>query len=186
MLCPKCKTVEMIDHNLEQGLSSQQCPACQGNWLLLEDYLSWKTNHNDELLPQHDESLNVEEIIDTTKALICPISGSLMTKFKISHQSEHRLDISSRCGGIWLDKGEWELLKKFGLALQLNQIFTDSWQNKLRSATTKEALTRLYHERFGEQDYEKLVEIRQWIEHHPKRKLIESFLISNDPWSIIK
>lgn len=186
MHCPKCKTVEMTDSNLEPELANQYCPSCEGNWLFLEDYLNWKITHDKEVLPQNDESLNIEEIIDTKTALLCPISGGLMSKFRISNQSEHRLDISAKCGGIWLDKGEWELLKEFKLTLELNRIFTDSWQNQLRSATTKDVLTKLYNERFGEQDYQKLIEIKHWIDQHPKQKLIRSFLMNNDPWSIIK
>lgn len=188
MHCPKCKTVELNDGYLEPSLASKSCPSCQGDWLLLDDYLNWK-NTNQTACAEHinnDNDLNIEEIIDTKRALICPISGTLMTKFRITKDTEHRLDLSSATGGIWFDKGEWQLLKKFNIALQLNQIFTTAWQNSIRSEMTKEVLSKLYIDRFGQQDYQKLTEIKQWIDQHPQKEHIKSFLLSNDPWSTTK
>ncbi|WP_392560127.1 zf-TFIIB domain-containing protein [Orbus mooreae] len=188
MHCPKCKTVSLNYGYLEHNLPSKVCPSCQGHWLLLDDYLNWKNAliNDSSLMTDLESKINVEEIIDTKHALICPISGILMTKFRITKQTEHRLDVSSATGGIWIDKGEWELLKKFNLAQQLNHIFTTSWQNKIRTEMTREVLAKLYIDRFGEEDYYKLAEIKQWIDQHPQKEYIKSFLFSHDPWSTVK
>ncbi|MFT5611914.1 MAG: Zn-finger nucleic acid-binding protein [Arenicella sp.] len=56
--------------------------------------------------------------------MVCPVSGRLMTKYRISKDIDHRLDLSPTASVIWMDKGEWGLLKEKGLAGKLNQIFT--------------------------------------------------------------
>ena len=85
------------------------------------------------------DDINVEvETIDnneTKKAMLCTESSAIMTKFYIFSDIEHKLDWSEK--GIWLDKGEWELLKEKGVADKLNQIFTDEYQKSIREEKAK-------------------------------------------------
>ncbi len=39
-----------------------------------------------------------------------------MRKLRLSTTTEHRIDYSASVAGVWLDKGEWQLLKEEGLA----------------------------------------------------------------------
>jgi len=104
-------------------------------------------------------------------------------KYRISKDSSHRLDLSPDVGGIWLDKGEWEYLKKAGLAHQLNTIFTTPWQRKVRSESAKDTFEQMYRKKFGNEDYEKIKSMRAWLVAHPHRNALRAFLMAEDPWS---
>ncbi|WP_245614611.1 TFIIB-type zinc ribbon-containing protein [Leminorella grimontii] len=106
-----------------------------------------------------------------------------MTKFRISKDTAHRLDLSARVNGIWLDKGEWELLKTHGLAGRLNTLFTDFWQRQVREAQADDRLDEMYRSLLGEDDYEKLKELRNWLKQHPQRERMRAFLLAEGPAS---
>jgi Zn-finger nucleic acid-binding protein len=74
-----------------------------------------------------------------------------MTKYRISADTQHRLDLSPTVNAVWLDKGEWNLIKEKGLATKLSDIFTDHWQHEILDAETSEVLQQLYARRFGDQ-----------------------------------
>lgn len=183
MKCPSCETGELLNSYLDDLFPCKTCNHCGGNWLLLADYLRWKDSHADAAIPPEDVNI---ELTESKKALLCPSTGSVMLKYRISKQSSHRLDLSPAVNGIWLDKGEWDLLKKNGLAHQLNAIFTATWQKKIRSESSADVFDQLYREKFGETDYEKIKEIRAWLQKNPHIDALRAFLISDDPWSVSK
>jgi hypothetical protein len=41
----------------------------------------------------------------------------------------------------------------------------------------------MYLERFGESDYQKIKEIRGWLQEHPNRNNLIAFLLDKDPFS---
>jgi hypothetical protein len=94
------------------------CTYCGGDWVLVEDYAVWRERHPDY---EFAKDIHVEEInvADTKKSMLCPSTKTIMRKFKISATTSHRLDYSTAVGGLWLDKGEWELLVREGLPSQL-------------------------------------------------------------------
>lgn len=183
MNCPSCGNGNLEYAYLDELFPCKTCNHCNGNWLLLEDYLRWKETRPIKL---KDEGQIDVELSETKKALICPVSGSLMLKYRISKDTEHKLDLSPAVNGIWLDKGEWALLKKEGLADKLNAIFTAPWQRKIRSEASADVFEQLYLEKFGETDYKKVKEIRDWLISHPHSDSLRAFLISDNPWSATK
>lgn len=180
MKCTRCKQGELKSDFLDDTIPCRTCDACGGNWILLRDYLGWKERN-----PGHvfvDPKL--EEIPEAPKhAFVCPVTGSLMVPYRISKETLHRIDLSPRINGIWLDKGEWDLLKSEGLAGSLNRIFTDPWQRKIRADSTRDVYSALYTEQFGEADYARIMEIRAWLAEHPKREGLMAYLIDDDPYS---
>lgn len=184
MRCPSCDNGILQYAYLDELFPCKTCDSCQGNWLLLEDYLRWKEMRSDKASIYADD-IDVK-LTETRKALICPVSGTLMLKYRISKQTNHRLDLSPAVNGIWMDKGEWELLKKSGIADKLNTIFTAPWQKKIRQESSHDIFEQLYLEKFGEQDYNKIKEIRDWLAAHPHADSLRAFLVSDNPWSAIK
>ncbi|MBK5145739.1 zf-TFIIB domain-containing protein [Budviciaceae bacterium BWR-B9] len=183
MQCPKCQTDTLQSAALDELIPCQICKSCEGVWLMLEDYL----NHKNQLQVSDASSEGVVvESGETRSALLCPVTGTLMLKFRISKDTDHRLDLSPKINGIWMDKGEWELLKAHGLAGKLNTIFTDVWQRQIRESAAKEQFDELYLERFGESDYQKIKSIREWLHQHPQKDRLKAFLLADDPWSAIK
>ncbi|WP_261867855.1 hypothetical protein [Budvicia aquatica] len=105
---------------------------------------------------------------------------------KIPYSSTHRLDLSPRINAIWLDKGEWELLKKEGISDKLNSIFTDVWQRRIRESLAHNQFDTLYSTEFGQEDYEKVKSIRAWLLQHPHKDKLTAFLLADNPWSALK
>ena len=122
MKCTNCENGQLEPGFIEGQFQAHTCSDCDGNWILIENFVSWKKRH-----PDHQFAQNVAcsfDASETKKALLCPATGSIMRKFRISANSTHRVDYSHTVGGIWLDKGEWDLLKAEGLAGSLNAIVT--------------------------------------------------------------
>jgi Zn-finger nucleic acid-binding protein len=120
MKCPSCKNDKLIPSFLEGLFRAHTCSDCGGNWLLIEDYVAWKERNSEHSFVKEEAF----EIDDAKNALLCPMTGTIMQKYKVSNSSEHRLDYSPSVGGVWLDKGEWQYLKEHNLAGSLNKVFT--------------------------------------------------------------
>ncbi len=152
--------------------------------------MAWKDEH-----PEFDfeavgelslDDFNPDNIEDSKRALICPKSGTIMRKFRISAASSHKLDYSAAVGGLWLDNGEWELLKQEGLAGHLNAIFTQAWQNKVRQDNSMGNFGDIYQDKFGQQTYQKVKEFRDWLGAQPNRAELRAYLAATDPYSAEK
>ena len=134
MKCTACGKGLLKPAYLDDLFACHTCNHCFGNWIMLNDYLQWL--ENSPLVEPAGELMVTA--LDSKHVLICPKTGAMMLKYRISGRTEHRLDLSSDIGGIWMDKGEWNLLKKEGLARSLNQIFTAPWQKKIKEEKTAE------------------------------------------------
>ncbi len=179
MNCPSCKTGELTPSFLELLFRTHSCGGCGGHWILIEDFVEWKTrNPGTHRAPQADY-----EAEDSKNALLCPMTGRIMQKFRLSSDSSHRLDYSPSVGGVWLDPGEWEYLKEHGLADSLNQVFTAQWQASIRKEDARATFTQLYRERFGEEQYQKIKELREWLTAQPNRSDLRAYLLAEDPYS---
>jgi Zn-finger nucleic acid-binding protein len=184
MKCTNCKKGELTPSYIDKQFKAHTCSNCEGNWILIEDYASWK-----ELNPEHsysnDDSTKFETE-ETKKALLCPVSGTIMRKFKISNTTEHRLDYSVATGGVWLDKGEWELLKQEGLAGFLNSVLTAPWQKNIRLNNTIDNFSEIYKNKFGQDSYEKLKEFRKWLIKQDNKSDLKAYILAEDPYSAEK
>lgn len=179
MKCPSCKLTTLVPSFIDGLFRSHTCDSCKGNWLLIEDYVTWVERNKSEL-KQHDAEYELE---DSKLALICPVTGSIMLKFRINNDSKHKLDYSPRVGGVWLDSGEWEYLKDRGIACSLNRIFTDQWQKQLRDNDTKATFEQLYIKKFGEADYDKIKELRGWLNSKENKAELRAYLLADNPYS---
>ena len=101
--------------------------------------------------------------------MLCPVTRTIMRKFKISATNTHRLYYSTAVAGLWLDKGEWKLLISGGLAGSLNALITDAWQCRIRQTNAKDIFVDIYHDKFGDDVYIKIKEIREWLNAHPQK-----------------
>ncbi len=148
---------------------------------MLTDYLRWmEINDNPEFVNASDIVVQADE---TSSAMVCPKTSVLMLKYRISKDTEHRLDLSPSINAIWLDKGEWALLKNQGLAGKLNEIFTDSWQRKIREARTSETLRLLYEKKFGE-NYAEIKTFKTMLDGLENKSEVIAYLISDDPYKV--
>lgn len=182
MLCTSCQTGILTPSSIEGLFKAHTCSDCGGDWVLIEDYAVWRERHPDY---EFAEDIYFEEIniTDTKEAMLCPVTRTIMRKFKISATNTHRLDYSAAVGGLWLDKGEWDLLVSGGLAGSLNALVTDAWQRRIRQTSAKDSFVDIYHDKFGEDVYIKLKEIRAWLNTHPQKADLRAYLMAEDPYS---
>lgn len=181
MLCPSCKQTSLHYTQFEDDLPCKHCSSCGGSWLLLSDYLPWQAKHETQEIAEATD-FHIGEIQESKSALLCPVSGVLMLKFRISSKTDHRLDLSPAANGIWLDKGEWDLLKAEGLTGKLNHIFTAPWQKQIQTESAKEMFEALYAQRFGDEDYQKLKEFRKWLDSKDRVQML-AYLVAKDPYA---
>jgi Zn-finger nucleic acid-binding protein len=182
MQCTSCQTGTLNPSVIEGLFRANTCSGCGGDWVLIEDYAIWRERH-----PAYEfaKDIHFEEIniVDTKEAMLCPVTKTIMRKFKISATNTHRLDYSAAIGGLWLDKGEWELLVSGGLAGSLNALVTDAWQRKIRQTSAKDSFVDIYHDKFGHDAYTKIKEVRSWLNSQPHKAELRAYLLAEDPYS---
>lgn len=175
MHCPKCRTVHLMPTKLEEGLPAMGCPKCEGSLLSLLYYRYWAERVDPESLVESGEKELVSDA-DTKTALCCPKCARLMTKYLVSGSLDARIDLCGNCDEAWLDGGEWSLLKSLEQANRLPRIFTDHWQNKVRSEKVELNRVERLRKAVGGSDSEKAIEVRAWLRGNPNRATILRFL----------
>lgn len=119
---------------------------------------------------------------DTKEAILCPDCGRFLRRFKIWPDIKFHLDRCGSCNGVWFDANEWEALRDQNLHHKVNMFFTDVWQQKLRTEEMKSRLEKMYVEKFGPTDYQKIKEVRTWLEGHPQGGSLLVYLTDKDPY----
>lgn len=182
MKCTACGKGTLNPSFIDGLFRAHTCTDCAGDWILIEDYAAWRERN-----PEYEfaQDIQFEEVEATEKkeAILCPVTHTIMRKFKVSASNSHRLDYCSAIGGLWLDKGEWELLIREGLAGSLNALVTDSWQRKIREDSAKEHLADIYRDKFGDDVYSKIKEMREWLQTQHNKADLRAYLMAEDPYS---
>ncbi|MDN3637704.1 zf-TFIIB domain-containing protein [Simiduia curdlanivorans] len=182
MKCTSCKQGELRPSFIDGLFRAHTCHHCLGNWVFVEDYVAWLAAH-----PDHDFSeAQPMEMSETASAMLCPVSGAIMQKIKLAADIQHKLDYSPAVGGIWLDKGEWELLKEHKLAGSLNKVLTRQWQKQIRADHAKQTFSDLYEKKFGTERYQKLKNFREWLMQQEDRSVLRAYLFADDPYAADK
>jgi Zn-finger nucleic acid-binding protein len=182
MNCPACKIQVLTLTDLENGLPAYRCEKCSGTWLMSNEYLRWVKNQPQETGRELDASPSLN--LDVPIAKTCPNCGHFMLRFEILPDGALIVDRCSNCNGIWFDPREWEALTARGLHTRINEFFTRSWQDKLKSIESHNKLDALYREKLGEMDYQKVKDIREWIRKNPHQAMLFAFLQSDNPYKI--
>jgi Zn-finger nucleic acid-binding protein len=188
MKCTSCKQGKLIPGYLDDLFPSHNCDNCGGNWVYLQDYLRW-LEYASPIDIAEAESATISEDVqaqETKGAMLCPKTGTIMLKYRISLANEHRIDLSPSINGIWMDKGEWDLIKTEGLAGSLNKIFTAPWQRELKEKNATAVFSASYRNQFGDEKYQKIQEIKTWLDEQDDRNSLLAYLAARDPYSAIR
>lgn len=173
MKCPQCKNIELKPSEIEPKLIVAECEACEGMLLPLIYYRYWLETSADESVTAQHEILSCDE---PDGAKLCPKCNQIMLRFRISTDYRNRLDFCSSCDETWLDKDEWELLKRSGLHTQVASIITDVWQNKLRKQQSQINLDEEYRNKLGDEAFEELKKFTKWYLEQEKQTEIKQYL----------
>lgn len=175
MKCTSCKVGTLNRSYLDNTLPCFQCDHCGGHFLKLTEYLTWLNRQpKNQLQTLTDTDIETNE---TLRAMICPESGDLMTKYRISKETDHKIDLNSKTGAIWLDKGEWLLLKQHNIHTKLNKIFTHHWQQNIRNADSKEIMDEIYQRKFGNH-YQKIKQFKAEVCTEENKNDIVAYLLT--------
>ncbi len=165
----------MAEMELEPGLRVFECPVSKGIWIPLDAYLNWQQNGGKaNPLPSGEPPPSVDD--SGRRALLCPESGRLLLRYRVSHDLPFQIDRSPFTGGAWLDKGEWEVLKSRALHNQMHLIFTSQYQARIRAAEFARTLEDTFRKRIGAEDFIRVQEIREWMSSHPQKRDILCYL----------
>ena len=161
---------------LEDGLKVLECQECRGRWIQSFYYWKWREKHG-KSLPERPAGGGSElPVRDTPAAKLCPECGHILIRYPVGHEVEFRLDRCGNCGGIWLDRNEWENLKQRNLHDDIHKFFSATWQRQVREEESKKSREFLLREKFGDRDYDKLIETKNWITEHALSHEILAFL----------
>ncbi len=162
---------------LEDGLKAFQCPESNGHWIPTENYWQWQRNLPAAADHGHHENhvSPTGEFEDTVK--LCPETGTIMTRFKVGHGLDFRID-RSITGGIWLDPGEWEALIAGNLHHELHLVFTTQWQKAIREETHAEAHESMLRGKLGDDLFDRLSALRTELSEKPGRSAAIAYLQS--------
>lgn len=172
MICPACGARQFAPKKIDGALPAEECTQCHGVLVELELYRMWRKNR-----PQVAAHEYVGEITEVNDAVrLCPQTGRMMTRIRVSNDNPLLLDYSVAAQAVWFDHGEWERLMALGLSGQLDAILSERWQSELKQAASRERTENAMRVRFGDAAYEELVRVREWMATQPNRLEMIAFL----------
>jgi Uncharacterized protein conserved in bacteria len=183
MKCLVCKDIDLVEQEITSGLKVHKCNRCSGNWLRFGDYIEWRKNHYLDSREDSQERM-YHPVEDSTNPKLCPDCERILAVYKVSNKLSFRIEHCASCYGVWFDKNEWENLEENDLHSQLEKFFTDSWQEKLRDEDRREYFDNFYRTKFGVEDYEKIMEVRFWLNKNVNKSMLLAFLVNEDPYKL--
>lgn len=178
MYCSNCKNIQLEPQELEPGLIVAGCPACQGTLVSLINYRFWSDRHADKSTASEVD--NTSDVKESESVHSCPKCSRLMLKYQIGPESNHKLDLCPSCDEAWLDKGEWQLLKRLDLHGKLPKIFTDAWQRNIRKQRQENSINDRYEKLLGTEVFEKSRAFKEWLYQQPQVDDIKQYLITHN------
>ena len=110
-------------------------------------------------------------------AKFCPECRRYLGRYRVGHELGFSLDRCEHCGGVWFDGNEWESLKSRNLHDDVHFIFSQAWQAGVQRDLREQERRKIWIEVLGEKDYEEIAKIKNWIERHPLKPELYSFLM---------
>jgi len=175
--CPKCQDTELRHTLIAGNLTAHSCGRCTGLLISLIGYRRWREVHYHSTADAEAVKVNCETP-DTKNAIACSRCRTVMIKYRISARSDHRIDYCASCEDIWLDGGEWELIENLVGSKHLARIFTQPWQHRIRLETVDIMRSDRLESSFGK-DFEKIRDLKDWLDKHPAREEVLAYLQRN-------
>lgn len=154
--CPKDKNITLIDGILDDTLLVKYSPETGGIWLPREEYNAWvatQPSYELDLLAvvQLMQQIDFQPTPEDAQAGLCPETGRLMVRARVNTRRPFYVERSGPDGGIWLDRGEWEVLSMLGLHLQIDSLFSGEWQAVFREFQQLERQRQATIDKLGEE-----------------------------------
>jgi len=172
MICPSCNKSPLRPTKINENLPALSCAKCNGYLLSMLSYRVWVEGSPE--IP--DSDVDIEELNDTSRAIICPKCQKMMSKYRISGEASNKLDSCGSCGELWIDSGEWDLLHSLGLVDKLSSILSQPWQNKIKHQENELSYESRYKNLLGNENYLKVKAFRDWLNDHKNKLEIKNYI----------
>ncbi len=162
-------------------LLTKHCQKCSGDWISGRNYQTWRSERpekpaNPEVLTQNYHLPHTPSSFDA-KAAACPDCGRLMARGKITLKQPFYLEHCLTCGGVWCDRGEWELLEKLQLDTNIAQIFSSMWQSQVRASHMSELERQAVIDKVGVDLAQRVFELADILTKHPDGDFAAAYLM---------
>jgi Zn-finger nucleic acid-binding protein len=175
--CPACREHTLAPAQLDPLLPSHACTRCGGQFIRGEHYRAWL--EHPERKPSDANPQTSGDVHDSTRAMLCPECGKLLARYRVGHGLSFFIDRCAGCGGIWLDANEWQALARTGLTDRIHLVFSTAWQAQILREQQQRAAEQRLVERIGQQDFDRLKELADWVETHPHFSEISAYLMEH-------
>jgi len=164
--------------DLAPDLSGLECSECSGVWIARSNYDAWRARQPGDL-PETAAATQVA-VSETHRAKLCPQCGHLLLPYRVGHGLAFSIDYCGACGGVWLERQEWDAIKARNLHDNLHDIVSAHWQAAVRQADVQEGIEKTYRRLLGT-SYGKASEMRAWLHEQPQKGLILAYLAGMQP-----
>ncbi|MEE4298307.1 MAG: hypothetical protein V2J24_02595 [Pseudomonadales bacterium] len=171
MHCYSCEGEGLKPTRLAAGLPARECARCGGVQVDLLAYRAWREAQPEEDADRSETTASGVTLVkasDNRHGLVCQRCAEPMQKYRIDTDVANFVDLCERCDDVWLDGGEWELLKHLHLSGRLTEIMTEPWQRRIHLETARRQQTDGLRERLGAADHDRLLEVERWLDGHPE------------------
>jgi Zn-finger nucleic acid-binding protein len=181
MHCPKCSRSELVNGLLSDMLFTKYCQECAGEWISGRNYQSWRSDRpatapNPDVVAQNYYLPYTPSPCDT-KTAQCPECRRIMARGKISLKQPFYLEHCLTCGGIWCDRGEWEILEQLNLHTNIAQIFSGTWQAKARASHLNELERQAVIDKVGVELAQQVFDLADILTKHPSGDFAAAYLM---------
>jgi Zn-finger nucleic acid-binding protein len=108
---------------------------------------------------------------------LCPAGHGLLTRAQTHVGSGFFVERCSTCFGIWLDRGEWQVIAGAGLGAGLFAIWSELWQRDRLRARSAQAYEGQLLDELGAGLISKINDLADALGGHPKRSLALGYLL---------
>lgn len=186
MKCPVCKTVVLEPKDATEGPATHACSGCGGMYIKSSQYFQWIDRHGANVPEQPPEAGASLPVADSKPGKLCPECGAFLIRHAVGKGIDFHIDRCGRCGGIWLDGNEWEILVSRGLHDDVHMIFSEAYQTHIkqrqRSEEYRTTVTNILDGKLGQQldeaDLARLKDFQHWLAAHPAAEQMFAYLLS--------
>jgi len=178
MNCPYCKTKGLKHKVLENELHTLHCESCRGHWIQSYQYWKWLNLQAGRLAETYPD---VEPlVVDQPAVKRCPECETVLTKYRVGCGAGFFIDRCSICAGMWFDRNDWEVLERRNLQDEIHYIFGAPWQKLVRDDALQKVEEAQLLECLGEDKYQDVVCMRNWLNQDKHRAEILMYLTRTD------
>jgi len=164
----------LVRDTLPGGLNVLRCEKSGGVWIRPSFYWQWLEHHAPDGAAAGD---GVDApATDSRAGKRCPEDGYFLIRHRVGNGLDFHVDRCGHCGGMWLDRGEWEALLRHGLAEKLHLVFSSAWQAAVRHQRDRDTERALLVQRLGDAEYQKLVAFADHLVASPHRHAMVAYL----------